>query len=887
MTSISSKTIVDYIYQGDIAFSTKEYDQVRKETKELLIPPLKIMALLIAISGLFAMVFEVRFFSSFAFYVYFTRLSATLIAFIILVLLYTNWGKNKPLLLVHLLLATIIFSSAFMIFLMPKTLVPNSQIVGLMIFTSALFLSWDVKNQIIVAIYYNLVFAAAILFNDHSIYFLPHMYESVIFVLFLSLISVVGSAVNFKLRMQLAERSYKIELSERKYHSIFENSVEGIFQSSLNGRFLTVNNSLVKMLEYQNERELLDVNVPEAIYYDLNEREKMISILREKGRVENYRMVLMKKDNSPLVVSLNATILSDNNFNQYYIEGSVVDITEKTKSEQERIKAEEELRNEKIKSDQLAKEATEATLMKSQFLANMSHEIRTPMNGILGFLTLIEKEAYTSKEEMKQFAFTAKQSAESLLEILNDILDLSKIESGKMRIAEVDFNLRDVVDESISILSMRAKEKGLTLINNYDGESETYLRGDPVRIRQIIINLLSNAVKFTDKGKIIVDLKTQKISEERFNVSVSITDDGIGIPKEKVSYLFQPFSQIDGSYTRKFGGTGLGLAISKQFINLMDGEINVESELGKGSKFYFNIKLNAPKDKSIRNTSGRLKRITKIDENIQTVAEEVSKVKKEDRAKFKLLLAEDNFINQKVALRILSDAGYKADAVTNGKDAFEAVNRNNYDLVLMDIQMPEYDGFSGTKMIRNIPNEKKDIPILAITAHALAGDKEKCIEAGMNDYLSKPIIADQMIKMIDTWVVKSQSSRILISNVQTSNETIDEKPIFNFEHFESMSGEDKEFQLDLLVSYFDDVEDRMNKLIESINSNDSAKVIAEAHTIKGASYSVGATKVGDEAYAIEISGKHNDLINAKSRIESLKKAIEETRDTLKGYLSVS
>ena len=348
MTSISSKTIVDYIYQGDIAFSTKEYDQVRKETKELLIPPLKIMALLIAISGLFAMVFEVRFFSSFAFYVYFTRLSATLIAFIILVLLYTNWGKNKPLLLVHLLLATIIFSSAFMIFLMPKTLVPNSQIVGLMIFTSALFLSWDVKNQIIVAIYYNLVFAAAILFNDHSIYFLPHMYESVIFVLFLSLISVVGSAVNFKLRMQLAERSYKIELSERKYHPIFENSVEGIFQSSLNGRFLTVNNSLVKMLEYQNERELLDVNVPEAIYYDLNEREKMISILREKGRVENYRMVLMKKDNSPLVVSLNATILSDNNFNQYYIEGSVVDITEKTKSEQERIKAEEELRNEKI-----------------------------------------------------------------------------------------------------------------------------------------------------------------------------------------------------------------------------------------------------------------------------------------------------------------------------------------------------------------------------------------------------------------------------------------------------------------------------------------------------------------------------------------------------------
>lgn len=887
MTSISSKTIVDYIYQGDIVFSTKEYDQVRKETKELLIPPLKIMALLIAISGLFAMIFEVKFFSSFAFYVYFTRLSATLIAFLILVLLYTNWGKNKPLLLVHLLLATIIFSSAYMIFLMPKTLVPNSQIVGLMIFTSALFLSWDVKNQIIVAIYYNLVFAAAILFNDHSIYFLPHMYESVIFVLFLSLISVVGSAVNFKLRMQLAERSYKIELSERKYRSIFENSVEGIFQSSINGRFLTVNNALVKMLEYQSERELLNVNVPEAIYYDLNERERLISILREKGSVDNYPIVLMKKDNSPLVVSLNATLLSDNNFNQYYIEGTVIDITEKTKAEQERNRAEEELRNEKIKSDQLAKEATEATLMKSQFLANMSHEIRTPMNGILGFLTLIEKEAYTSREEMKQFAYTAKQSAESLLEILNDILDLSKIESGKMRIADVDFNMRDVVDESISILSMRVKEKGLTLINNYDDESETYLRGDPVRIRQIIINLLSNAVKFTDKGKITVDLKTNRISDNRFNVSIAITDEGIGIPKEKISYLFQPFSQIDGSYTRKFGGTGLGLAISKQFVNLMDGEINVESELGKGSRFYFNIKLNAPKDKTIRNTSVRLRRITKIDEDIQPESEEDAKIKKDNRSKYRLLLAEDNFINQKVALRILSDAGYKTDAVTNGKAAFEAVNNNSYNIVLMDIQMPEYDGFSGTKMIRNIQNEKKDIPIIAITAHALAGDKEKCIEAGMNDYLSKPIIADQMISMIDSWILKSKPVEISKSDDRPNSKTIEEKPIFNFEHFENMSGDDKEFQLDLLISYFDDVEDRLKKLIDSINLNDSEKVIAEAHTIKGASYSVGATKVGDEAYAIEISGKHNDLINAKNRIDLLNKAVAETRNILKGYFPVS
>ncbi len=878
MSSISSKTIVDYIYHGDVVFSANEYEQVRRETKELLIPPLKVMALLIAISGLFAMIFEVRYFSSFAFQVYFTRLSATLVAFLILVSLYTKWGMNKPIILVHTLLANIILSSAFMIFLLPKTLVPNSQIVGLMIFTSALFLSWDVKHQIIVAIYYNLVFAAAILFNDHSIYFLPHMYESVIFVLFLSMISVVGSAVNFKLRMQLAERSYKMELSERKYHAIFENSVEGIFQSSISGRFLTVNPALVNILGYDSEKDLLRVNIPEDIYKWSEDRDVMINELKEKGAVKNYKLYFKKKDGSDVIVSMNATIRSDDEHNQFYFEGTIIDITDQTIAEEQRRKAEEELRTEKLKSDRLAKEATQSTMMKSQFLANMSHEIRTPMNGILGFLTLIEKEAYTSKEEMKQFALTARQSAESLLEILNDILDLSKIESGKMHLADVDFNLPQVVEESISILSMRAKEKDLTIVNNYSANAQTNFRGDPVRIRQIFINLLGNAVKFTDKGKITIDISVQPSANDSFLIDASITDEGIGIAKEKISYLFQPFSQIDGSYTRKFGGTGLGLAISKQFINLMNGDINVESEEGKGSRFFFTLRLKPPADKSLLASAGKPAIRTKEEPKI-AAAGDLALIKKQ-RAKYKLLLAEDNFINQKVALRILSDAGYLTDAVTNGKAAYEAVSSNDYSLVLMDIQMPEYDGFTGTKMIRGIENEKCKVPILAITAHALSGDKEKCIEAGMNDYLSKPIIADQMIGMIDRWVLKKEPAI-----KEKTTEIKDSKPVFDFAHFENMSSGDKEFQSDLIKSYFVDVEDRTKKLGENIDAKDFQKIIAEAHTIKGASYSVGATKIGDEAYGIEISGKHNDIISASERLEPLQKAIEETKFILKDLLS--
>ncbi|MHB8337079.1 MAG: PAS domain-containing sensor histidine kinase, partial [Ignavibacteriaceae bacterium] len=614
MSNVSSKTIVDYIYNGDTTFSTREYEKLRQETKELLITPMKVMALLIAISGLFAMIFEVRYFSSYAYQVYFTRLGATLIAFLILVSLNTNWGKSKPLLLVHALLATIILSSAYMIFLMPKTLIANSQIVGLMIFTSALFLSWDVKNQIIVAIYYNIVFAAAILLNDKNIYFLPHMYESVIFVLFLSAISVVGSAVNFRLRMQLAERSFKMELSENKYHSIFENSPEGIFQSSLAGRFLTVNQSMVNILGYNNVEELLQLNISDDVFKSREDRDKLIEELKQKDEVNNYRLTLKKKDGTDVIISLNDKMLSDEAKNQFYFEGNIRDITQWVVAEQQRKIAEAELREEKIKSDRLAKEATESTMIKSQFLANMSHEIRTPMNGILGFLTLIEKEAYRNKEEMKQFTFTARQSAESLLEILNDILDLSKIESGKMQLAEVDFNLSDVLEESVSILAMRIKEKGLNVITDIADNTELYLRGDPVRIRQIFMNLISNAVKFTEKGKITIELNTKKEDGNVIIVNASVTDEGIGIPKNKIAYLFQPFSQVDGSNTRKFGGTGLGLAISKQFVNMMDGEINVESSDGKGSKFYFFIKLKSSLDKPWVASNVRLKRIYNLQE---------------------------------------------------------------------------------------------------------------------------------------------------------------------------------------------------------------------------------------------------------------------------------
>ena len=880
MINENNKTIVDFIYNEQVPFEELEYRNFLAQSKELLVTPLKVMALLIAVSGLFAMVFEVRYFSQYSVNVYVTRLLATLIAFIVLVLMNRKTGRERPIVFVHLLLIVIIVSSGYMIYLMPKTLIVNAQIVGLMIFTSALFLSWDVKNQIIVAIYYNVVFASAILMNDVSIYFLPNMYESVIFILFLSIISVIGSAVNYKLRMQLAEKSYRVKLSENKYRSIFDNSAEGIFQTSIDGRFLTVNQALVNILGYKSKEELMKLDIEFDVYKYVGERKKLIKELYDKGGVKNRQLTLKRKNGSDVIVRINDRIIVDENGNKTYFEGTMQDITEQVLADIRRRKAEEDLRKEKIRSDALAKQALQSNMVKSQFLANMSHEIRTPMNGIIGFLSLIERGAYNDIEEMKQFANNAKSSAESLLDIINDILDLSKIESGKMSLENIDFNLDEIVDESISILSAKVMEKGLKVIKEIDKHTPLYLKGDPKRIRQVFINLLSNAVKFTEKGSIVIHITSKEIDTDTIEIFVSIKDSGIGIPTDRLDLLFKPFSQVDGSHTRKYGGTGLGLAICKEFINLMGGDMGVESTKNVGSKFYFKIKLEVGNKEKVVRPDSYTPGETERQQMRKKPDGSVIKMTKEMRSGFKILLAEDNFINQKVALRILSEAGYNADAVLNGAEAVKAVEAKKYDIILMDVQMPEMDGLTATKNIRSLSSDNKNIPIVAITAHALMGDKEKCIEAGMDDYLSKPIKSEILVQKIDKWLNVEGNTMVEENN----NPKIKKDIIFDFEHLEKMSTGDKEFEADLIETYLQDVDLRYEKLVSAIEESESSKVFIEAHTIKGASYSVGAKKVGDEAYGIELSGKLNDLKNALERLTKLKNAIEETKNLLKEFV---
>lgn len=871
-------TVTDFIYTSKIPFSKKIYEQVKEQSDKIILPPLKIMALLIAVSGLFAMLFEVRYFSEFSIQVYFTRLSATLVAFLVLVTLYTKYGKRHSILLVHLLLLTIIVSTGYMIFLLPSTLIINAQIVGLMIFTAALFLSWDIKNQIIVAIYYNIVFAAAILMNNKSIYFLPNMYESVLFVLFLSIISVIGSAVNFRLRMLVAEKSYAVAQSEKKYRAIFDNLSEGLFQSNPEGRFLIVNRALVEMLGYNSEEELLNLNIGKDLYKNPEDRVNLLKELKKNNEVRNYRIVLKKKDGAEIYVQLNDRAVNDEDIGIFY-EGNIQDITEQIKVEEERKMAEQALRSEKAKSDLLAKEATKSNLIKSQFLANMSHEIRTPMNGIIGYLSLLEMEAYEDRKEMNQFVSSAKQSAESLLDIINDLLDLSKIEAGKLELDESDLNLSQIIDDSISMVLTKAKEKNLEIKKEIADRTPVFLKGDNKRIKQVFTNLLSNAVKFTEKGSVNVKVHGRVIDDEVCEITASVIDTGIGIPENKLDILFKPFSQVDSSSTKKHEGTGLGLVICKEFVRMMHGEIWIESKFGQGTQIHFTIKLKLQENVNYEYESGPDISIKAALPSNKTNSLDILKSK---RAGFNILLVEDNLINQKVTVKVLNDSGYKSDTVTDGKEALEAIDKNNYDLILMDVQMPEMDGIKATLEIRKLKSAKCKIPIIAITAHALMGDRERCLSAGMDDYITKPINSEILIKTIDKLLnVRLQNGK---SNIKQSPKNSTNAEVFSFKQLEKISMNDEAFQKEVISSFIEDVNMRFEKIETYFNKWESQKIVAEAHTIKGAGYSIGAKKIGDEALALEISAKHNDKTSAEERIKKLKESIDETKEILDDFL---
>jgi two-component system, sensor histidine kinase and response regulator len=782
------------------------------------------------------------------------------------------------------------------------------------------------------------------------------------------------------LERQFADIQEALNESEETFRTIIENSNDGI-SIIRDGIILYANPKHIKMFGYDNAGEFIGKSANNHVHPDDLEKILKISLARERGESapDVYEFRGLRKDGNPVYIEISGARTI------YHGEPVVIaflrDITERKEAEKALIEA-------KI-------QAEDANRAKSEFLANMSHEIRTPMNGIIGMTELALGTELTKTQ--RGYLEMVRISADSLLSLINDILDYSKIEAKKVELENIDFDLRNSLEQISDMLAIKADEKNLELICHLPPEIPTALSGDPARLRQIILNLGGNAIKFTDSGEVVVRVEETDREKNSISLHFTVSDTGIGIPQDRIGKIFESFTQADGSITRKYGGTGLGLTISRRLVELMGGRLWVESEQGKGSIFHFTVRFTLSKHaeikaRRIKKTNLAGSRVLIVDDNATNrmvlkemlclwglVPREATNGKdaslmvkeafdsgdpyrlilldlqmpemdgfetarnikgsdsgndvtmimltsmgrkgdsglcrevgisgylvkpikqselletilitmgdgrvaeprvvtrhtvQEARMRLNILLAEDNVVNQRLALAILQGRGHNVIAAINGREAVDRMKDEEFDLVLMDVQMPEMDGYEATRAIREREKETgRHTPIVAMTAHAMKGDRERCIEAGMDDYISKPIRAIELFEVIEKATEKSRTGSRGAAVEQEIRPYIDGNDVFDADSAMSALDGDKELFRDISEIFFENLPQDLKKIKDAVAEKDAYKLERAAHALKGAVANFGARRCFEAAFRLEKMGREKELGEAEEALNRLEKEL--------------
>ncbi|MCS1407998.1 MAG: Signal transduction histidine-protein kinase BarA [Verrucomicrobia subdivision 3 bacterium] len=805
--------------------------------------------------------------------------------------------------------------------------------------------------------------------------------------------AIIGTFGVSKDITSLVKTRQELEQAQKKYQDIFEKAVEGIFQTTPDGRYLEANPALARIYGYDSAHDLLTqvTDIGNQLYVDQRRRKEFQRLMDKKGEVHEFESEIYRRDGTKIWIAETARAVRDESNQVKYYEGIVENISERKRAEA---------------ALQMARDAAlESTRLKSIFLANMSHEIRTPMNGIIGMTGLLRRTKLN--EEQLHFAKTIEESGLTLLRLINDILDFSKMESGKMTLEKAAFDPTMVVESVAELLAENAQKKGIELILWIDPSTPRQLVGDATRLRQILNNLTGNAIKFTSEGEVQIIVRPGRSKGKKAPLRIEVRDTGIGIAPEAKRHVFKAFTQADESTTRKFGGTGLGLAISRQLIELMGGRLQVESEPGTGSRFWFTLPLTPCKSSveesrppvnkldgarilivddnktvckvikhmltpygvhaTILNSASQTRRLMEkrqpdappidymiIDWDIsgnrglklcstvhslpqgrrirkllltpvgkkipnQRLAEcginclitkpvrrhqllqclerarlgekagngstygihpeSQPPIQEHTTSSFKILVVEDNPVNQSVAIHVLRQLGYEGIAISNGLEAIAILNQSSFPVILMDCQMPELDGYETTKRIREMeaktPNRKRT-RIIAMTANDMEGDRQKCLGAGMDDYISKPVMLPDVEAALSA-ITLERPAPVNDAPPEADVPRLDPKVLANFRKLDPNSSY---APLGGLAELFSKEIPRQVQAIQAaIDAGNQKELNRIAHTFKGSANNIGARRLAAHCLQLE-SAELTSPSSIKQALAAIKKEADAVLNEL-------